>query len=80
MADIWIVWVVQKLARRPPDVCDCCAGHRPGIGRFIGDQFAMQNAAPGFKSELKVTRRPPECPKITRAAARSPVGPPAENA
>ena len=30
----------------------CCAGHRPGIDWFIADQFAMQNATPGLKSEL----------------------------
>jgi len=37
LIDIRIVWDVQNLARRPPDVC----GHRPGIARFIGDQIAM---------------------------------------
>ena len=34
----------------------------------------MRNAAPGFKSELKVNRYPPD-PKNDPAAARSPVGP-----
>ena len=29
LANIWIVWVIQNLAWRPPDVCG-----------FIGDQFA----------------------------------------
>ena len=49
-ADIWIVWVVQKLARRPPDVCDALpdivrpvrigrhpAGYRMGIAGTQAD-------------------------------------------
>ena len=42
LGDIWIVWVVQKLTRRPPDVCDAL----PDIGRFIGGQFAMLVLSP----------------------------------
>ena len=41
----------------------CPTGHRPGIDRFIGDQIAMKNAAPGLKSVLKVTRCPPDSQK-----------------
>ena len=47
------------------------AGHRQGIDRLFGDQFAMPNAkcrtdvAPGFKS----------MPKNDLAAARGPMGP-----
>ena len=45
LTDIWIVWVVQN----------CPTGHRPDIDRFIGDQIAMRNTAPGYKSQLNVT-------------------------
>ena len=48
---------------------------RPDIERFIGDQFATRNAAPGFKSELLVTRCPPSSQKNDPATARSLVGP-----
>ena len=37
MADIWIVWVVQNLARRPPDVCDAL----PDIGQASADLLAI---------------------------------------
>ena len=54
LTDLWIVWVVQNLARHTPDVCDAL----PDIGRFIGDQIAMKNGAPG----LKMTRQPKGVP------------------
>ena len=52
--------VCSKFVPAPARCVRCHARHRSGIGRFISDQFAMRNAAPGFKSELKVTRCPPD--------------------
>ena len=40
-----------------------CVQCPAGINQFIGDQIAMRNAAPGFKSKLKVTRCPPDSKK-----------------
>ena len=57
----------------------CPTGQRPGIDRFIGDQIAMRNAASGFKSELKVTRCPPDSPKWSGSRKES-RGAPVENA
>ena len=37
MADTWIVWVVQNLAWRPPDVCDAL----PDIGQASADLLAI---------------------------------------
>ena len=54
-----------------------CPKFGPAPDRFIGDQIAIRNAVPGFKSELKVTRCRP-ISKNDPAAARSPVGPPVE--
>ena len=68
-----------KFGPAPARCMGCPAGHRPGIGRFIGDQFAMRNAAPRFKSELKVTRCPPDAQKWPGSRKES-RGAPAENA
>ena len=38
LTDIWIVWVVQNLARHPPDVCDAL----PDIGQASTDLLAIR--------------------------------------
>ena len=49
-----------KIGPAPARCVQCPTGHRPGIDRFIGNLIAMRNAAPGLKSELKVTQCPPD--------------------
>ena len=56
LTDIWMTWVVHLFGTTR--CVRCPTGHRPGIDRFIGDLIAVSNAAPGFKSEFKVTRLP----------------------
>ena len=53
------IYGLSGLSKIWPGARPMCAS----IDRFIGDQIAMRNAAAGFKSELKVTRCPPDSHK-----------------
>ena len=75
---VWLIYGLSGLFKIWPGTRPMCAmpyrtsaRHR----RIYCDQIAMRNAAPGFKSELKVTRCPPESPKMTRQPQGVPWGP-----
>ena len=69
----------QKLGPAPARCVRFPSGHRTYTGRCISDEIAIQNAAAGFKSELKVTRCPGDVQKLRGSRTES-HGAPDDNA
>ena len=58
---VWPIYGLFGLSKIWPGALP--TGHCPGIDLFIGNQIAMRNTAPGFKSKLKVTWCQPDSQK-----------------